>query len=431
MAMPQQTPSTGPDGSPSRGRRVRRTAVIGAVALVCAAAIATPFVLGGGHDSSSPRSAPPSTPVSVAPRVPHGALTGDVDGDGRRDTVWLSRQGVLRIALGSGTTLRHLLSGSPSLKGLARVGHPGLAVVTSAPGRDTSDTRNWSVWRLHGAHLVRVPFRNRAVIGTEPGFETAWIDGHRLYDGGLDPLQKHQDHVAVVARSWTLSGGRLTATRAGVRCWDRSSTSVPFVCGPHQHWAYDAGPHGDLPSLLPADRVTEAGTGGVTFDNGESWVLRRATPPGRVDFPHMDLVWGADGATETIRVRPGFGPSMRRSPVQLDGETEGVLLSQEGGDSDTWGVYLHWGGRLQLLRTEGPVELGGGFTQDGLSSYISWMTPDGRLYTRIGTSRPGHDKVYAWVPSGGTATTAPVLRADYLGIVCIDDALNTYGTCAG
>jgi hypothetical protein len=106
-----------------------------------------------------------------------------------------------------------------------------------------------------------------------------------------------------------------------------------------------------------------------------------------------------------------------------------VLLSQEGGDSDTWRVYVRWAGVVQQLVTQGPVSLGGGFTPDGAAAYLSWMGRDGRLYTRIGTARPGRDHVYGWQPVGGTAYTAPVLQAVDLGTVCLDEALGTYGTC--
>jgi hypothetical protein len=121
---------------------------------------------------------------------------------------------------------------------------------------------------------------------------------------------------------------------------------------------------------------------------------------------------------------------MYRTPVRVGDLTQGVLLSQEGGDSDTWRVYVRWGGQVQQLRTQGPVALGGGFTAAGMTAYLSWMSADGSLYTRIGTPRPGRVHVYAWVPTGASAGTAPVLEARDLGVVCLDETLGTYGTCA-
>ena len=142
-----------------------------------------------------------------------------------------------------------------------------------------------------------------------------------------------------------------------------------------------------------------------------------------------DLVVTGHGTTQRVAVPEGWAPRMSRRPVRVGDLTQGVLLSQEGGDSDTWGVYVRWAGQVQRLLTRGPVALGGGFTRSGSTAYLSWAAGDGRLYTRIGTPRPGRFHVYAWVPTSVTAGTAPVLAAQDLGVICIDETLGTYGTC--
>ena len=120
---------------------------------------------------------------------------------------------------------------------------------------------------------------------------------------------------------------------------------------------------------------------------------------------------------------------MFRSPVRLADGAEVVLLSQEGGDSDTWRLFTFAAGRVQQVETHGPLALGGGFTHDGATAYLSWMSADGDLFTRLGTGTPGHYRVYAWEPDGAGPTGAPVLEARDLGVVCLDETLGTYGTC--
>ncbi len=199
----------------------------------------------------------PSLPA--APAQPRGALQGDVDGDGTADTVALTRSGRLRVALGSGGTVGRRVPGSrPTLEGLADVGTTGLVVVTSHRRRDLPG-RVWTAWSLQGHAFARVGVSGRALIGAVPDESTAWISDGTLYDGTLDPLQSGQDRVVVLARSWASVAGHLSATGAGVRCWDRADAGSPRSCAAGQEWAYDAGPRAGLPALLPADpgRLTE------------------------------------------------------------------------------------------------------------------------------------------------------------------------------
>jgi hypothetical protein len=236
--------------------------------------------------------------------------------------------------------------------------------------------------------------------------------------------------VVVVARAWTLRGKELTPTMAGPRCWDRSTGHPPAPCAPGQDWRYDVGPRGDLPALLPADHRGTTGTDRVLVA-GDRWrllPLHATSDPGTGQWR---LQHSGRSDSESLRVPTGWAPTLFRSPVRVGDLTDGVLLSQEGGDSDTWRIYVRWAGGIHQLVTKGPVPLGGGFSPDGATAYLSWMGPDGRLYTRIGTGRPGRDHVYAWRPAGATAYTPPVLEAVDLGTVCLDETWQTYGTCAG
>ncbi len=414
-------PRTDVDAS-GPGRRRRRTAVIAGAALLAAAAIATPFLLRGGDDGAPA----PTADRSPTPAPAAGALTGDVDGDGKPDVVTLSRDDRLRVQLGSGGSVVQLLQDRPRLEGLADVGGTGLAVVTSQRSADAG--REWTGWVVRGPGMTRLPVRHRGVIGTEAGSSVAWVADGRLYDGSLDPLQAHDDQVAVVARSWSLDGGRLTPSRVGARCWDRSTGRPPAPCVAGQDWTYDVGPHGGLPALLPTVRPAWASVTHASF-GGQTWSVRKVGSTGGPEFAPYDLVRTGDGTTQSVRVPRGWAPSLFPGPVRLDGGADGLLLSQEGGDSDTWRVYADRGG-VQELAQHGPVPLGGGFSHDGGRVFLSWLTPDGHLYTRIGTEQPGHFRVYAWQPTGGDTGTPPTLVAHDLGTVCIDDMWQTYGTCA-
>ena len=416
----------GPAPERDPGRR-RRTAVIAGVAVACAVAIGVPFALRAGADRPPAPAAPATQPASSSSKW---TLTGDVDGDGTPDDVHLSRGGVLRIDLGSGGSLRRLLSDDPRLEGLVRVDARGLAIATSARSSRDFQGRSWAVRRVEGGHLVRLRSGGPGAIGSFAGSATAWVgtDG-LLHDGRLDDLQRGADHVAVLTRTWTLADGRLGASPDGVWCWDRSGAAVPAPCATGQDWTYDVGPRGDLPDLLPARGRGEVGGAGITTSDGYTWTLHRTDPTGPAESVHEDLVVTGHGTTQRVAVPEGWAPRMSRRPVRVGDLTQGVLLSQEGGDSDTWGVYVRWAGLVQRLLTRGPVALGGGFTRSGSTAYLSWAAGDGRLYTRIGTPRPGRFHVYAWVPTSVTAGTAPVLAAQDLGVICIDETLGTYGTC--
>jgi hypothetical protein len=390
--------------------------MVAGAAVLIVGAVASAFFLRSGDTAAGPA----VEPSTSAPAVPAGAFTGDVDGDGTTDVVTLSRD-KLRVRLASGATLAHLLQFRPRLEGLAGVGGRGLAIVVSQVGADGS--REWSAWAVRSGELSSLRTHGHPA-------SLSWVTGHRLYDGALDPLQHGSARVAVVARSWSLRGGVLAGTRAGVRCWDRTSVAPPQICAPGEDWSYDVGPHGDLPRLLPtvrpawADRLsTTFGTGGWKLHNLDRSVDPEAAP---YDLTHAD-----HGVVHTARVPVGWAPLLFGPPVRLAGAGPAVLLSQEGGDSDTWRVYVDHGGRVLPVPVLGPLPLGGGFTKasDGQGAYYSWLTPQGRLFTRVGTSRDGRYHVYAWHPTGGSASTAPTLVARDLGTVCIDETMGTYGTC--
>ncbi len=210
-----------------------------------------------------------------------------------------------------------------------------------------------------------------------------------------------------------------------VRDRDARSVTPTAEVSPHV-----VGTRDGLPVLLPGARGRAAGPAGVRTD-GEVWTLRRDDASTAAESARFHLVVTGRGGSQTVAVPAGWAPVLLRRPARVGDLTQGVLVSQEGGDSDTWRVFVRWGGRVQPLHTRGPVPLGGGFTADGATAYLSWMTPDGRLFTRIGTARPGRFHLYAWVPGDASASRAPLLRARDLGVVCLDATRGTYGACVG
>jgi hypothetical protein len=393
----------------------QRAAMIAGAATLLAAAVATPFVVrgSGGHAPSAP-----SAPTAPSAGVPAGALTGDVDGDGTADVVTLTHHDLLRVRLGSGTASTHFLQDRPRLEGLADVGGRGLAVIVSNAGTGTK--RDWTAWAVRGGRLLAL-HRHRQGHASS----ISWVAGRRFYAGALDPLQHGEARVAVVSRRWSLRHGVLVGRPAGVRCWDRGSGATPRRCGPGQDWTFDVGPHDHLPALLPSVRPAWADRSSTSF-GGVTWEVRNLDADVDPEAAPYDVARTSRGVTDTARVPVGWAPILFRSPVRLDQGESGVLLSQEGGDSDTWRVYVDRGGRVLQLPTRGPVRLGGGFVKvhAGQSVLYSWLTPQGRLFTRFGTGHAGRYHVYAWQPTSGS------LVAHDLGIVCLDETLDTYGTCS-
>ena len=58
---------------------------------------------------------------------------------------------------------------------------------------------------------------------------------------------------------------------------------------------------------------------------------------------------------------------------------------------------------------------------------VTWIGPDGQVFTSLQTGGPGQDELFEWQVTDGSGTE---LTAVDLGRLCMDDYWGTYGTCA-
>ena len=367
--------------------------------------------------------------VDRAPAVTGPSYTGDVDADGRADRVALTIGGRLLVRRAAGGQIVRGLPRGSKLVGLADLG-ASLAIVTSAPAAEGSPGRVWAVRTVDGNRLRRLPTRDHELIGTEPGFDVSWLnDARALYTGSLDPLERGHDRRSVQARRWRLEDGRLISQPQGTYCWNTATDPAPRPCRDGEDLGPDVGSRGDLPALFPGADGATVGPGGATSDGGVTFSLQRGTPPGSDESPNVDLVATEGGHTDREAVPAGWVPALYRQWVDVGiGAVPVVLTSQEGGDSDTWRVWVWRDGNLSALATDGPVPLGGGFTADGAHAIASWLAADGRVYTRVGTDIEGRYDVYGW--NVGPDDPATLVAHD-LGTVCLDLYATPvrYGTC--
>lgn len=189
----------------------------------------------------------------------------------------------------------------------------------------------------------------------------------------------------------------------------------------------DVGSASGLPSLFPAAEGSVSLGEPVTLSDGSTARLRgRARPEEAAGDVRLVLDRGARRLEAPVPA--GWTPTLLTQPVTGHRRSQGgagLVVSQEGGDSDTWTVYVRDAGRLVPVTVEGRIRLGGGFTADGAHARLSWLTPRGEMFTRVGLDREHHFRVYAWTLSGTR------LRAHDLGEVCLDLQAQPpdYGRC--
>lgn len=196
---------------------------------------------------------------------------------------------------------------------------------------------------------------------------------------------------------------------------------------------YDPGPRADLPD----DLATVAGGRALRIDqplqvHGETVTLTGRVRPTGVEAGDVRI---RAGSTAPAVVGAGWEPVLYRTPISAtpvrvgsvyDVEsTYGVVVSQEGGDSDSWSVYARVPAGLTPVRVIGPDPLGAGFLgkREHYAAYRSWVTPRGLIYTAYGLPQAHHFRVVSW------RLESTDLLPDEIGVVCFTDDMTDYGRC--
>ena len=389
-------------------------AALAATAALAAALVTLPVACDDGPPSRATGGVGDTTSAAAHDQ----RLTGDLDGDGQADTVSLADDGTLSVRLAGGEQVEPVDSGVGSrLLGLADVGPAGLAVVVRH-GDLHGPTR---VVALRDGELVRLVTADRASLAANH-YQDVWVDAdHRLLSGVIGSPGARR--TAVYVQRWRLAPARLAPAPAGEMCWDRDGDADPRPCAPGEDYGPRVGSSKGLPVLFPAAEGSVGVGEPVTLPGGSTVTLRGRARP-EVAAGSIRLVVERGATQLQAPIPAGWSPTLLTQPVTGSDGT-GLVVSQEGGDSDTWTVYVQRAGTLAPATTVGDVALGGGFTAAGLHARLSWLTPQGEMFTRVGLDTEHHVRVYRWTLAG------TVLRPHDLGGVCVDLLAQPpdYGRC--
>ncbi|MCW2797537.1 hypothetical protein [Nocardioides sp.] len=432
---------------------LRRPAMYAVAAAACAAVIAAPFVM-GGDDDGEPSPAPPAPSLTKLP--PQQDIGGDwavrgdgrrvdVDGDGTPDNVRVRAEkgdpiyGRLRIEADLSSTGSQVFGIVDS--GGLDFGSPEAISADSDEARELvlyRDGLDAAVLDLVDDQLVEAtlpvspPLLNGAVPASDPhrGYDSRWWiePGTRvLYSylsvdtfSGIEPLETPRVYPVEVT-AWSLVDGALMPSRVGRQCIDRAADptiDLPVPCA--------GGPGADVPDLFP--EATDTIGLGESFETevagGTATVSLEGTAThGSVADGDAELVLTLpDGTQERVSLPGGWAPVVYTKQVAMADDNVVLLVSQEGGDSNTMTLVTTWNGNLFAARTEGGVPFGGGFVGERATHFGTWIGPDGTLYTQIARD-PGGDEsdVYSWA-LGGTvsADTRPTLQPLSEGCIRMD-----------
>lgn len=432
---------------------LRHPATYAVAAAACAAVIVAPFVLSGGDDNSGPSPMPSPTVTHLPPQQDVGGDWAvrddeqriDLDGDGTPDTVRVRAEdgdpiyGRLRIEADLSSTGTQVFGIVDS--GGLDFGVPEGIQADSDAGRELvlyRDGLNLAALDLVDGQLLDVtppasqPLVNGTVRAEDPGRGYAsrwWIEpGTRVLHSylsldsfaGVEPLQTPPVYPVEVT-SWSLADGSLVPEDLGRQCVDTQAdptSDLPVPCA--------AGSGTDVPALFPeaTDHIGLGESFDVEVDGGTATVALEGTATdGSVGEGDAELVVTMPGAADKrVSLPGGWEPVVYTQPVDMHFDTLVLLVSQEGGDSDTMTLVTTWNGHLFAARTAGDVPFGGGFTENSFRSFQTWIGPEGTLYTQIARDSGGDEyDVYSWA-LGGTvsAGTAPTLQHISEGCLRID-----------
>jgi hypothetical protein len=420
----------------------RRPAVVALAAAAAVAAVVVPLALRDDHTTAQPLKLDyhwPPRPHHPQPTVPGtDRLSGDVDGDGRADVIRLHGHTVtVTLAANPAHPLTLSEQEITGLAGLANVGTPGLGILTVQ--RLDHDHANWGIIALQNGKL-RVEGQTdggsdsqATPLAQYPGVVTSWISPEGVaMSGRLDSLQTGQRRLAVrVTRHLPRHGNLVDSKSQGGWCWDVVTQKVPAPCPSGEDDAYDPGPHGSLPSLLPRVDVSDSISPGDSWHDG-SVSLRFVKDPAHAtsEFHQLYDVAGAiDG--HAVSARAGvFNPFLYERLIDLGHGVRGLAVDNVGADQ-SWTLLAFVHGKLVPLPAPGgtySLHPGTQSVRDHGKGHEAenWIGPDGQVFTTVQTGGPGQDQLFEWQVTDGSGTElAPV----NLGHVCMDDFWGTYGTC--
>ena len=434
---------------------LRRPAAYAVGIAAAAAAIAGPFLISGLGPDESPT--PPATEgASLAPQPDVGGdwpeidrQRVDLDGDQQPEVVLLRGEPGEPL-LGPRLRLESELSTGGAVFGVIDSGDVSAnfmrPIDADADGgqevtlnRDQADglTTDWVVVDLVDDQLVELEQDTSVPLATGDVPDPAdsdlafavdrWVADGSLYSArsvrsfpryGMS-FELPDPYVADVW-AWRAEDGRLVPEPAGELCISR-------IQGTRKLCAHDEGD--DLPAFFPEATdlidVGESFSEDVDFDGRDDTIsLDGTVNDGMVDAGDVELV--VDTTTNgELRwpVPAGWAPQVYASTIQI-GMVDGlsVLVSQEGGDSDTL-TYVATGpegfsGELIAVETDG-APFGSGYDEAGLP-HQTWVGADGRMYTSVGPPLGGSpseaaSQVYVW-----TLARGPELTAVDLGTFCFD-----------
>jgi hypothetical protein len=415
----------------------RRPAVVGLVAAACIVAVVVPLASRHGHAEDQPTVHVP-LPVNkdVLPQGPFSApvpkltdrLTGDVDGDGRPDEIRADREN-LSVTLAADPThpISEQLSDLRGLAGLSPTRGPAQAIVVSTAALVNGDA--WLVVALrHGKLVVLAQGETATLKGrggltagrdVAQGYGTSWLTpGGVLMSGVLNPMQHGQRRLAVYVTRTDVGTKHLLETRLGRWCWDVATQQVPAPCADGEDNAFDPGPQGGLPTLLPRFNTQR-----VMFTNNDTWEngtvslhMEEAPVHAKEAFDQVyDLVGTIHG--DPVRAPAGvFTPTLLKTFVDLGHGVHGLAV-ENARDGSGWNLLPYVDHSLVPTRVNSNLLPG--------DLYQTWVA-GGKAFTRVPHGTVGHYELYRWEVTD--ASGRQVVPVD-LGEVCMDDFEDTYGNC--
>ncbi len=419
----------------------RRPAVVGlAAAAAAAVAVGVIVVPLTSHDGSTVHQPlqinhhwPPSPDHPQPSQKLSDRLSGDVDGDGSPDQVRLSGSTLtVTLAADPGRPLSALVDHARGLAGLAGVGGAGRAVFVATDG--LVQGHEWQAMAIRNGHLKFVPLQEgptEGSISVVPGYRTSWLtpDGVAM-TGTLDPVQNGERHLAVQVSRVEGRGDRSVITPVGRWCWDVVTQQTPAPCAPGVDNAYDPGPHGSLPALLPRVDINDSISPSQTWQ-GDGVSLRLEEDPEHAR-PELHQVYDVVGTIDghDVSARAGvFNPLLYKAFLDLGHGVRGLAVTS--GPEPTWHILALVDGHLvPVAAPRGTYRLHPGVQSvlyRGKGQFAqTWIGPDGRLFTSVQTGGVGQDELIQWQVADSSGTK---LEPVDLGRMCMDEFWGTYGTC--